>query len=340
MKSIFLLTLVFTALLLSQTEKHLSNIKQITFGGSNAEAYFSSNGKQLIMQATRDSFRCDQIYTLNVDGSDLAMVSTGKGRTTCGYFYPDGKKILYASTHGAGNECPPSPDRSKGYVWGVFNSYDIYTANTDGTNMEVLTSSAGYDAEATISPDGKYVVFTSSRDGDLELYIMDADGSNVRRLTFDKGYDGGAFFSPDGKKLVYRAHHPTDSLDVREGEELLKQELVKPTKMEIYTINVDGTGKRQITDNGSANFAPFFTPDGKKIIFASNIHDPKGYDFDLFLIDTEGKNLEQITFSKGFDAFPMFSPDGKKLVFVSSRNAKTRHEFNIFIADWIYEVTK
>lgn len=332
------LFLILTSMIFSQTERHFGNIRQITNGGSNAEAYFSADGKQLIYQATKDKHLCDQIFTMSIDGSNSKLVSTGEGRTTCGYFFPDGR-IVYASTHDDDSDCPPTPDRSKGYLWGVFNAYDIYVANADGSDPKVLAASDGYDAEATISPDGKQVVFTSSRDGDLELYVMNADGSNVRRLTFDKGYDGGAFFSPDGRSIIYRAHHPVDAKDQLEGEQLLKEELVKPTAMELFVINADGTGKRQLTKNGTANFAPFFTPDGKKIIFASNVNDPTGYDFDLFLIGIDGKNLEQITFSKGFDGFPMFSPDGKKLVFVSSRNAASRHEFNIFIADWINDPT-
>ena len=333
-----MLFLLSTLLVFSQSERHFAKIKQITFGGSNAEAYFSSDGKQLIYQATKDHFKCDQIFTMNIDGTNNTLVSTGDGRTTCGYFFPDGK-ILYASTHDDDDDCPPTPDRSKGYVWGVFNAYDIYSANADGSKPKKLAATKGYDAEATVSSDGKQVVFTSSRDGDLDLYIMNSDGSNVRRLTNDKGYDGGAFFSPDGKMIVYRAHHPVDSVDIKEGENLLKEQLVKPTKMELFVINSDGTGKRQITNNGAANFAPYFTPDGNKIIFASNVNDPAGYDFDLFLIDVDGKHIEQVTFSKGFDGFPMFSPDGKKLVFVSSRNATSRHEFNIFIADWTEDPT-
>jgi Tol biopolymer transport system component len=335
----YLLTMMlFVSAVSAQSERHLTNIKQLTFGGSNAEAYFSSDGKKLIYQATKDKYLCDQIFTMNVDGSGNTLVSTGDGRTTCGYFFPDGK-ILYASTHDDDDDCPPSPDRSKGYVWGVFNAYDIYVANADGSKPKKLAATKGYDAEATVSPDGKQVVFTSSRDGDLELYIMNADGSNVRRITNDKGYDGGAFFSPDGKMLVYRAYHPSDPKDIKEGEDLLKEELVKPSKMELFVINTDGTGKRQITHNGAANFAPFFTPDGKKILFSSNVNDPTGYDFDLYLIDLDGKNTEQVTFNKGFDGFPMFSPDGKKLVFVSTRNAKSRHEFNIFLADWVEDPT-
>ncbi|MFA6467535.1 MAG: M20/M25/M40 family metallo-hydrolase [Bacteroidota bacterium] len=331
-----LLFLSFVTILGAQQERRLSNLRQLTFGGSNAEAYFSSDGKQLIYQSTKEPYKCDQIFTMNTDGSNSKLVSTGEGRTTCGYFFPDGK-ILYASTHDDDDDCPPTPDRSKGYVWGVFNAYDIYIANADGSNPKKLSATDRYDAEATVSPDGKQVVFTSSRNGDLDLFVMNADGSNVRQLTNETGYDGGAFFSPDGKMIVYRAYHPTDPKELAAGKALLNEELVKPEKMELFVINADGTGKRQVTHNGAANFAPYFTPDGKKIIFASNIHDPEGYDFDLFLIGIDGKDMEQITYSKGFDGFPMFSPDGKQLVFVSSRNAKARHEFNIFIADWVQD---
>jgi Tol biopolymer transport system component len=271
---------------------------------------------------------------MNVDGSHDTLVSTGTGRTTCGYFFPDGKKIIYASTHLGGGDCLPDPDRSKGYVWAVFHSYDIFSANADGSDLHRLTSSDGYDAEGTISPDGKTIFFTSARDGDLEIYTMNADGSNQKRLTFDKGYDGGAFFSPDGKQIVYRAHHPSTPEDQKEGEELLVRDLVKPTHMEIFVMNADGSNKRQITDNGAANFAPFFTPDGKRIIFSSNVNDQKGWNFDLYLVDLDGKNLEQVTYSDSFDGFPMFSADGKKLVFATGRNATQRREINIFIADW------
>lgn len=334
--SIFL----FTTITFAQYEPHLANVTQITHGGSNAEAYFSADGKQFVFQYTGDQYLCDQIFTMNVDGTNKKLVSTGKGRTTCAYFFPDGKHILYASTHDDDDDCPPAPDKSKGYVWGVFDAYDIYIANADGSDLKKLSASSGYDAEATISPDGKHVVFTSTRDGDLELYTMDADGKNVKRLTFEKGYDGGAFFSHDGKKIIYRANHPANEKALKEYEALLKDELVKPTQMELFIMNSDGTGKKQLTHNGAANFAPFFTPDDKRIIFASNLHNPKGFDFDLFLIDTTGENIEPVTTAQGFDGFPMFSPDGKKLAFVSARNATSPHEFNLFLADWINEPVK
>jgi TolB protein len=316
-------------------EKHLRNIRQLTFGGTNAEAYFSFDGKRLIFQSTRSPYDCDQMYTMNIDGSEQKLVSTGKGRTTCGYFFPGGKKMLYASTQGHADQCPPRPDKSKGYVWGVFNDYDIYVSNADGTDLKVLSASPGYDAEATISPKGDKIVFTSTRDGDLELYTMNLDGSGVKRITHSLGYDGGAFFSWSGKNIVYRGYHPTDSAEVKEYRALLAEQLVKPGKMEIFICSADGKNNRQLTNNGKANFAPFFLPGDKQIIFASNMNDPKGRFFDLFVINTDGSGLEQITFGGHFNAFPMLSGDGKKIVFVSDRNAKGNYEFNVFVADWV-----
>jgi TolB protein len=316
-------------------ERHIENIRQLTFGGENAEAYWSKDGKQLIFQSTQGDFKCDQIFTINLDGSDKKLVSTGKGRTTCSYFFPDGKRILFSSTHADNPECPPPPDHSKGYVWPINKDFDIYTANPDGTDLKQLTKSPGYDAEATISPDGKYIVFTSMRDGDLDLYIMNADGSNVRRMTNSPGYDGGAFFSPDSKMIVYRAQHPGTEEELKDYKDLLSQGLVRPTKLELYTMNVDGSEPQQITLTGKANFCPFFHPNGNQIIFASNFDDPKGREFDLYLINTDGTALERVTFAEKFDGFPMFSPDGKKLVWASNRNGKTQSETNIFVADWV-----
>jgi len=315
-------------------EAHFKNVRQLTFGGRNAEAYFSYDGKSLIFQSTRDPYECDQIMRMNLDGSNQVLISTGKGRTTCGYFFPDDKKILYASTHLHGVTCPPPTDRSKGYVWGVFSSYDLIVANADGTDPKPLFASPGYDAEATISPKGDKIVFTSTRDGDLDLFTMNIDGSNVKRITSDIGYDGGAFFSWDGKKIVYRAHHPTDPKEVQEYKELLGNQMVKPSQMEIFVIDPDGKNKKQITSNGAANFAPFFHPDNKRIIFGSNV-ERGGRQFDLFIMNVDGSNLKRITRTGDFNSFPMFSKDGKKLVFVSDRNAKGSYEYNVFIADWV-----
>jgi Tol biopolymer transport system component len=318
-----------------QQEKHLLNIRQLTFGGTNAEAYFSFDEKKLIFQTTRDAYECDQIFTMNIDGSEQKLASTGKGITTCGYFFPGNKRILFSSTHATHPDCYARPDKSKGYVWGVWNAYDIYSANADGSNLKLLSASKGYDAEATISPKGDRVIFTSSRDGDLELYTMKLDGSSVKRLTHSIGYDGGANFSWDGKRIVWRANHPTDSAKVAEFKALLAEQLVRPTQMEIFVGNADGSNQQQITRNGAANFAPFFHPDNKHIIYASNISDPKGRTFNLFLMNSDGSASEQITFGGSFNAFPMFTHDGKKLVFVSDRNAKGKYEFNIFVADWV-----
>jgi TolB protein len=315
-------------------EKHLRNIRQLTFGGENAEAYFSSDGKKLIFQSTRDGRECDQIYTMNIDGSDARLVSTGDGRTTCSYFFPGDKRILYSSTHLGAKQCPPRPDFSQGYVWAVYDTFDIFTANPDGSDVKQLTDVAGYDAETTVSRKGK-LVFTSMRSGDLDIYTMDADGRNMKRLTTELGYDGGPFWSYDGKQIVYRAYHPQSEKEKAEYIALLKQNLIRPTVLDIWVMKADGSGKRQVTNLSKASFAPYFFPDGKRIIFSSNVADPKGRDFDLYKINTDGTGLERITYNDTFDGFPMFSPDGKKLVFASNRNAKTRGDTNIFIADWI-----
>ena len=316
-------------------EKHLRNIKQLTFGGQNAEAYFSADGKKLIFQSTRDPYQCDQIFTMNLDGSDVRLVSTGKGRTTCSYFFPSGKKILYSSTHLGDAACPPKPDYSKGYVWAVYPSFDIFTANPDGSGVKQLTTTPGYDAEATFSTDGKKIVFTSLRNGDLDIYSMDADGKHVKQLTHELGYDGGPFFSPDGRWIVYRAHHPKPGQETDDYVSLLKQNQIRPTYLELWMMKADGSQKRQITNLGAASFAPSFFPDGKRIIFASNVGSTGGMgNFELYGVDVDGKNLERITFTDGFDGFPVFSPDGTKLVWVSGRNGKVPHETNIFIADW------
>lgn len=322
-------------------EKHLKNIRQLTFGGQNAEAYFSADDKSLIFQHQGDGVPCDQIYTIPVETPDSKpatpkLVSTGKGRTTCSYFFPSGKRILFSSTHAAGAECPPKPDYSKGYVWPVYDSYDIYTAKPDGSDLKRLTSTPGYDAEATITRDGKKIAFTSMRNGDLDIYVMDADGKHVKQLTHELGYDGGPFWSYDGKKIAYRAEHPKTPQEAADYKALLKEGKIRPGNLEIWVMDADGKNKRQITHNGAANFAPYFTPDGKRIIFATNVADPKSArGFDLYIINVDGTNEERVTFYPDFDSFPMFTSDGKKLVWASNRNGKQPHETNIFIADWV-----
>ena len=315
-------------------ERHLRNIRQLTFGGENAEAYFSADGTRLIFQSTRDGVPCDQIFTMKLDGTDVHRVSTGKGRTTCGYYYPGGKEILFASTHKSGDACPPKPSFERGYVWPIYDSYDIYRANPDGSNLRPLTTTPGYDAEATMGPNGR-IVFTSVRDGDMEIYTMAGDGSDVKRLTNLPGPDGGAFFSPDGTQIVFRGRHPkAGTPEFTEYFALLKEGLWRPTSTELYIMNADGSQLRQITDNGAANFAPFWTPDGKRIIFSSNLHNVKGRNFDLFLINADGTGIEQVTHHPDFDGFPMFSPDGQTLVFASNRQQRTRGDTNIFTARW------
>jgi TolB protein len=315
-------------------EKHLANVRQLTFGGQNAEAYWSADGTRLIFQSDEGKLPCDQIFTMKADGSDRHEVSNGQGKTTCSYFFPAGDRIVYASTFRASPDCPPKPDRSHGYVWALDN-YDIYSAKPDGSDIRPLFASPAYDAEATISPDGKTIVFTSARDGDLEIYTMNADGSNVKRLTNTPGYDGGPFFSDDGKKIVYRADHPTAPEDLARYRENLARNTYAPRALEIRVMNADGTNDHAVTSNGAANFAPYFLPGNREIIFSSNLADPNKRDFDLFTIREDGTGLERITFSADFDGFPMFTRDGKRLVFASNRNGKAPHETNIFVADWI-----
>ena len=316
-------------------EKRLKNIKMLTEAGENAEAYLSFDEKKLIFQTTFGSLQCDQIFTMNIDGSEQKMVSTGFGRTTCSYFLPGDTAIIYASTHLADKNCPSPPDRSKGYVWKLYETFDIFMAKPDGSNLRQITNAYGYDAEATVSPKGDKIVFTSTRDGDPEIYLMDIDGSNQIRLTFEKGYDGGPFFSLDGSKIVFRASRPKTEEELKDYNDLVENGLVRPTALEIYTMNSDGSNIKQVTNFGTASFAPFFHPDGKRIIFASNINSKTGRDFDLYIINTDGTGLEQITFNETFDGFPMFTRDGKKLIFASNRFNKKEGDTNIFTADWV-----
>ncbi|MBK7868207.1 MAG: PD40 domain-containing protein [Ignavibacteriales bacterium] len=316
-------------------EKHLKNIKMLTNGGENAEAYLSFDQKKLILQAKIDGLECDQIFTMNIDGSDKKMVSTGKGRTTCSYFLPGDKKIIYASTHLSGDKCPPNPDFSKGYVWKLYDEFEIFIADANGKNIVQVTKNDSYDAEATVSPKGDKIVFTSLRDGDPELYLMDIDGSNQERITFEKGYDGGAFFSQDGSKLVYRASRPVSEKELQDYDELVKERLVRPGILEIHVMDIETKKVTKVTNFGKASFAPFMHPDGKRIIFCSNANSKDPRNFDLYLINSDGTGLEQVTFNETFDGFPMFTADGKHLVFASNRFNKERGDTHVFIAEWV-----
>jgi TolB protein len=326
-------------------EKHLANMRQLTFGADNAEAYWSFDGTMISFQSNNPAWglHCDQIFYMPVDGLDLRdgrkppMVSTGLGRTTCSFFLPDNKLVLYASTHGGDKGCPKDVERTPGgkYLWPIYDTYDIYIAALNGKVVRQLTDSPGYDAEATISPTKDKIVFTSMRNGDLDLYTMDLDGKNVHQVTHELGYDGGAFFSPDGKKIVFRASRPGSDEEKKEYQDYLKQGLVAPTKLEIFTCNVGGSELKQITHLGKANWAPFYHPSGKKIIFSSNYKGTRGFQFNLFMIDEDGSNLEQITFDKTFDSFAMFSPNGKKIIFSSNRHNGGTHNTNLFVSDWV-----
>ncbi len=327
--------LMFAACCFGQEpNQHLADIKQLTFGGQNAEAYWAPDGKRIVFQSTRDKLECDQIFIMNADGSNPHMVSTGKGRTTCAYFLADNKHILYGSTHGAGDACPPAADRSKGYLWAVYAGYDIYEATDDGKIVKKLTDTPGYDAEATVNWKTGKVIYTSLASGDLDLWTMKSDGSGKKRITTAEGYDGGAVFSHDGKKIVWRANRPGTPELMKRYKDLLADNLTSPMKMELMVADANGKNARQITDFGCASFAPTFTPDDKKILFSSNKHNCDGRKFELYLINADGTGLEQVTDFGGFTSFPEFSPDGKKLVFATDKDAKQRYEFNIFTADW------
>ena len=318
----------------SPAEPHITNLRMLTNAGENAEAYLSGDDQKLIFQAYRSGeAACDQIYTLDLRTGVEKRVSNGKGRTTCSYFYPYKNQILYASTFMKGDSCPAPPDMSQGYVWALYD-YDIYIANEDGSNIRKLTGEPGYDAEATISNDGSKIVFTSLRNGDLDIYTMDANGRNVKQLTHETGYDGGPFFSADGRKIVYRAYHPTDPKEIADYQHLLKQGLVRPTQLDIFVMDADGSHKQRVTHLDKASFAPFFLPNGKQIIFSSNAADPHGRNFDLWLVNIDGSGLERLTDYGEFDGFPMFTRDGRKLVFESNRGGTHPGNTNIFIADW------
>lgn len=313
-------------------EPFLKNVRQLTHGGENAEAYFSVDGQELILQSTRGDLACDQIFRMKADGSEVRQVSVGNGRTTCSYIQTDGS-IIYASTHAHGEGCLWKPDHSQGYVWPIYPEMDLWRADADGKNARILSQSAGYDAEATVCPKDGRIVFTSTRDGDLELYVMDRDGQNVRRLTHTPGYDGGAFFSADCSKIVWRASRPSGEA-LADYQRLLGKNLVRPSALEIYVMDADGKNVVQLTQNGAANFGPYMHPSNQFVIFASNVGDPKGRNFDLYTVSINGGELTRVTTEPSFDGFPMFSHDGKRLVFASNRNHQKEGETNVFIADW------
>ncbi len=322
-----------------EDEPHLKNIKQLTFGGENAEAYWSKDGSEFTFQSRGGDtgLRCDGIFRMNADGSNKRQVSVGNGRTTCAYIQNDGATI-YASTHGHGEGCLADADMSKGYVWMLYPEMDIWTADKDGKKPKVLFQSKGYDAEATVCRKDGRVIFTSDNEGDLELYVMDKKGKNVTRLTTTPGYDGGAFFSPDCTKIIWRASRP-EGAELEDFKALLAQHMVRPSKLEIFVMDIDAKNKTsnvvQVTKNGKANFAPYMHPDNKRLLFVSNQGDPKGRDFDVYLINVDGTGEQKITHNPTFDGFPMWTDDGKKLIFASNRAQQTHGDTNLFVADWV-----
>jgi Tol biopolymer transport system component len=315
-------------------EKRFATLRRLTSGGQNAEAYWDTGGTRLVFQSTRPPHGCDQIFTMRADGGDVTLVSGGAGRTTCGFFFPDGRRLIYASTQAAGTACPPPPDRSQGYVWPLYPSWDIYAADAGGGHRTRLTDNQFYDAECAVSPDGRRIVFTSTRDGDLDIYAMDADGRNVNRLTDEPGYDGGAFYSWDGRFVVFRASRPETREALEDYRALLGRGLVRPGRLDIYVMNADGTGQRRVTRLAGANFAPFMHPGGRQIVFSSNLHDPSGRSFALYLVNADGSGLERVTWADTFASFPMFTRDGARLVFCGNRGVAAPRDLDVFVADW------
>jgi TolB protein len=317
-------------------EQHLSNLRMLTHDGENAEAYFSPDEKRLIFQSSHGQYKCDQIFSMPLDGSNETLLSTGHGKTTCSYYFPDNTTYIYASTHGNDTLCPPAPDYSQGYVWPIYSSFELYVQSPGSPEPEVLSPAPGYDAEATISPKGDKIVFTSQRSGDLEIFTMNLDGSDLKQLTNELGYDGGPFFSWDGSKIVYRSYHPKTAEEIERYKSLLADELIEPGNFQLWVMDADGSNKKQVTNNKFANFGPFYHPDNNRIIFCSSLNskNPRRPDFNLWMINEDGSNLKQITFYDGFDGFPMFTRDGSKLVFASNRNNHKPRDTNIFLADW------
>ncbi len=316
-------------------EKHLRNIRQLTFGGQNAEAYWSYDGSQIIYQTRQKDWPDEQIVIMNADGSSKKMVSTGKGRCTCSYFTPDGQWIYFSSTHEKAPGAQPPLDMSKGYVWMVNPSFSLYRSKPDGSQLTKLIDKNSYIAETTVDPNGKYITFTGDWEGDLEIYRANLDGTGIKRLTNAFGYDGGPFVSWDGKKIVYRRANPKTDSERKDYADLLKQHLVRPSKLEIMIMDADGRNSHQVTRMECASFAPFLHPDGKRIIFSSNYGDKRGREFELWMINVDGTGLERVTYTSEFDGFPMFSRDGKKVVWASNRHGSVPGETNIFVADWV-----
>lgn len=327
---------------LDQSERHLRNVTQLTFDGDNGEAYFSPDGRRLIFQSNRGGYACDKIWTMDIDGSNKRMVSPDHGAHTCSFFFPDNRHIVFASTSHLPGDCPPKPNipRIAGHVWPLY-PYDIYVAEIDGSNPKRITDNPEYDAEPIVSSDGRKIVFGSKRYGDFDVYVMDADGSNVQRLTDRRGYDGGPWFSPDGKSIVWRAWYPVTREEEALWRECMENNYIVPVPLDLWVMDADGSNKRLILSNKATNFGPSWHPDGKRIVFSSNMDDWKedagrfGHNFELYLINADGTGLERLTYNTVFDGFPMFSPDGKKLVFASNRNPDKPRATDIYIADWV-----
>jgi len=315
-------------------EDHLTKIKQLTREGENKKASFAPNNEKIIFQAMRDNLRCDAIYSMKRDGSEINLLSSGKGIAVSAKIAPDNESIIYSSTHKVDYQCPQRPEFSLDYVWSLYRDYDVFVSDSFGGSTKRLTRTEDYDGNASYSPTGNRVVFTSNRSGDLELYLMNSDGSNVKQLTKAVGYDGDAVFSPDGKYIVWRASRPKGN-DLDEYRYQLSQGLLRAGKFELFLLKLGSKRAVRLTNNGATNFSPSFDPQSSKVIFSSNMSQDDGLNYDLYTVDIKTRKLERITYYSGFDGYPVFSSDGKKLLFTSSRNFRYKAETNIFTVDWV-----
>jgi Tol biopolymer transport system component len=314
-------------------EDHLTKVTQLTFTGENTQASFSPDNKNIIFQSTRNRLRCDAIFRMHSDGSDISQISSGKGIASSAVISPDNNSIIYSSTQKVDYQCPSKPEYSKAYSWLLYSSYDLFKDELTGGSDERIIKSSSYDGGAVYSPKGDKIIFSSGRTGDLELYIANSDGNNVKQLTNIDGYDGDAVFSRDGKYIVWRASRPKGN-DLHDYRYQLSQGIIKEGKFEIFMMKLAGGKPIQLTNNGATNFSPSFDPNSNNIIFSSNMSQKDGRNYDIYTLNLKTRKLERITYYSGFDGYPVFSSDGKKLLFTSSRNFRYKAEKNIFIVNW------
>jgi len=320
----------------------IENVKQLSFQGDNGEAYFNSDDSKVIFQSKRNNNNCDKLYIVDINGNNLTEFVANDGAFTCAYFSLDDRYIFFSSTMHLGSECPeiykdPNPRK---YIWPL-RDYEIF--RYDNGAVKQLTNYSGYNAETTTHPFEEKVIFTSLRDGDINLFEMDYNGENVKQITSEYGYDGGAFYSPNGENIVWRAWYPTSDEEISMWKNNLAKKFIESVPLDIYVAKNDGSEKQRLTSNGATNWAPSWHPDGKHIVFSSNMDDWRedynayGSNFELYMINIATKTLTRLTNNDTFDSFSVFSKNGKKIVFSSNRDAENPRNTNIFIADIVYK---